>query len=137
MGHAGGISAPNSPLFSIGVPVFNAGRYLGRAIASVRAQTCTAFELIGVDDGSSADAVDRACSIRDARLRVVRQSNQGPPVALNRGLSGASGEYVALLDADDVWASNKLERHLECFRAHPNADLTFSGIVYVGADDEP
>ena len=129
--------APTSPLFSIIVPVFDAGEYLDRAIASVRAQTWTDFELILVDDGSTDDAVDRACSIQDSRLRVIRQSNQGAPVALNRGLAAASGEYVALLDADDLWAPNKLERHLEYFVSHPSADLTFTGIVYVGADDEP
>ena len=129
--------ASKSPLFSVIVPVFNAGEYLDRAIASVRAQTWTDFELILVDDGSTDDAVDRAGSIRDSRLRVMRQPNQGAPVALNRGLAAASGEYVAFLDADDFWAPNKLERHLECFLAHPKADLTFTGIVYVGADDEP
>jgi glycosyltransferase involved in cell wall biosynthesis len=130
-------SGARSDLFSILVPVFNAGAYLDRTIASVRAQTWTEFELIVVDDGSTDDAVDRACSIRDPRLRVIRQSNQGAPAALNRGLAVASGEFVALLDADDLWAPNKLERHLEYFRSHPDADLTFTGIVYVGADDEP
>ena len=137
MGGAGRSSESKSPLFSILVPVFNAGEYLDRAIASVRAQTWTDFELILVDDGSTDDAIDRACSIGDSRLRVIRQSNQGPPAALNRGLEVASGEYVALLDADDFWAPNKLERHREYFLAYPNAELTFTGIVYVGADDEP
>jgi glycosyltransferase involved in cell wall biosynthesis len=126
-----------SPLFSIIVPVLNAGEYLDRAIASVRAQTVTDFELILVDDGSTDDAVDRAGSIQDSRLCFIRQSNQGAPVALNRGLAAARGEYFALLDADDFWARNKLERHLECFLAHPEADLTFTGVVYVGADNEP
>ena len=129
--------ASKSPLFSIIVPVFNAGEYLDRAVASVRAQTLTDFELILVDDGSTDGAIDRARLIQDARLCFLRQSNQGAPVALNRGLAAASGEYVALLDADDFWAPNKLERHLEYFRAHPQADLTFTGIVYVGIDDEP
>lgn len=129
--------ASKSPRFSIIIPVFNAGEYLDRAIASVRAQTLTDFELILVDDGSTDDAVDRACLIQDSRLCVMRQSNQGAPVALNRGLTAASGEYIALLDADDFWAPNKLERHLEYFQAHPEADLTFTGIVFVGTDDEP
>jgi glycosyltransferase involved in cell wall biosynthesis len=137
MDGAGRTLAPRSPLFSVIVPVFDAGEYLDRAIASVRAQTCADFELILVDDGSTDDAVDRACAIRDPRLRVIRQSNQGAPAALNRGLAAASGDYVAFLDADDFWARTKLERHLACFCAHPNADLTFTGIVYVGADDEP
>lgn len=126
-----------SPLFSIVVPVLNAGEYLDRAIASVRAQTLTDFELILVDDGSTDDAVDRAGSIQDSRLRLLRQANQGAPVALNRGVAAASGEFVALLDADDFWAPTKLERQLECFRAHPEADLNFAGIVFVGADDRP
>lgn len=129
--------ASKSPLFSIIVPVFNAGAYLDRAIASVRAQTLADFELIVVDDGSTDDALDRARSIPDSRLCFMRQSNQGAPTALNRGLAAASGEYVALLDADDFWALNKLERHLECFRNHPEADLTFTGIAYVGIDDLP
>jgi glycosyltransferase involved in cell wall biosynthesis len=124
------------PLFSVIVPVFNAGAYLDRAIASVRAQTCPELELILVDDGSTDDAVDRACAIPDSRLRVVRQANQGAPAALNRGLAAATAEYVAFLDADDFWAPSKLERHLQCFRAHPDADLTFTGLAYVGADDE-
>jgi glycosyltransferase involved in cell wall biosynthesis len=129
--------ASKSPLFSVIVPVFNAGEYLDRAIASARAQTLTDFELILVDDGSTDDACDRACSIQDSRLRFMRQANQGAPVALNRALAAASGEYVALLDADDFWAPTKLDRHLDSFHAHPEADLTFTGIVYVGADDEP
>jgi glycosyltransferase involved in cell wall biosynthesis len=126
----------SSPLFTIIVPVFNAGRYLDRAVASVRAQTLTDYELILVDDGSTDDAVDRASSIGDSRIRVIRQPNEGAPAALNRGLAAASGEYVALLDADDLWAPTKLERHLQCFRAHPHADLTFTGMAFVGADDE-
>jgi len=125
------------PLFSIIVPVLNAGEYLDRAVASVRAQTFADFELILVDDGSTDDAVDRAASIPDSRLCLIRQSNQGAPAALNRGVAAASGEYIALLDADDFWAPDKLERHLECFLAHPDADLTFTGVVFVGADNEP
>ncbi len=128
---------PARPLFSVLVPVFDAGAYLDRAIVSVLAQTCGDFELILVDDGSTDDAVDRASAIRDPRLRIIRQSNQGAPAALNRGLAAASGEYVALLDADDFWAPSKLEHHRRSFLAHPDADLTFTGLVYVGADDAP
>ena len=130
-------SASKSPLWSVIVPVFNAGEYLDRAIASVRAQTLADFELILVDDGSTDDAVDRARSIQDPRLCVLRQSHLSAPVAMNRGLSAASGEYLAFLDADDFWAPDKLERHRAGFRTHPEADVTFTGIVFVGADDEP
>lgn len=119
------------------MPVFNAGEYLERAIASVRAQTLPDFELILVDDGSTDGAVDRARRVQDSRIRFLSQSNEGAPVALNRALAVASGEYIAILDADDLWAPNKLERHLEYFQAHPDADLTFTGIVFVGTDDAP
>jgi glycosyltransferase involved in cell wall biosynthesis len=129
--------ASKSPLISIVIPVFNAGKYLDRAIASVRTQTFADFELFLVDDGSTDDAVGRARSIQDSRFCFMRQSHQGAPVALNRALAAASGEFVALLDADDFWAPNKLERHLEYFQAHPDADLTFTGVVYVGTDDDP
>jgi glycosyltransferase involved in cell wall biosynthesis len=125
------------PLFSVVVPVFDAGAYLDRAIASVRAQTWTDLELILIDDGSTDDAVDRAGATRDPRLRVIRQANAGAPAALNRGVAAATGEYVALLDADDFWAPTKLERQRQDFLAHPEADLIFTGLVYVGADDEP
>jgi len=128
---------PDHPLFSIIVPVFDAGAYLDRAIASVRTQTWTDFELILVDDGSTDDAMERACAIRDSRLRVIRQSNAGAPTALNRGVAAANGAYVALLDADDFWAPTKLECQRQHFLAHPEADLVFTGLVYVGADDEP
>jgi glycosyltransferase involved in cell wall biosynthesis len=110
---------------------------LNRTIASVLEQTLADFELILVDDGSTDDSVDRALSIHDPRLSILRQSNQGPPAALNRGLAAARGEYIALLDSDDFWAPTKLERHLESFRAHSKADLTFTGLIYVNEEDEP
>jgi glycosyltransferase involved in cell wall biosynthesis len=128
---------PDHPLFSVIVPVFDAGAYLDRAIASVREQTWTDFELILIDDGSTDDAVDRACAIHDGRLRVIRQPNAGAPTALNRGVAVANGEYVALLDADDFWAPTKLERQRRDFLDHPEADLVFTGLVYVDAADEP
>ena len=126
-----------TPLFSILVPVFNAGEYLDCAIASVRAQTLADFEVILIDDGSTDDAISRARAIQDPRFCFLQQPNQGAPAALNRGLAAARGEYVALLDADDFWAPHKLERHLEAFQVNPAADLTFTAIVFVGADNEP
>lgn len=125
------------PLFSVLIPVFDAGEFLDRAIASVLGQTMADFELIVVDDGSTDDAVDRAGAMRDARLRIIRQANAGAPVALNRGVAAARGVYVALLDADDFWAPTKLERQQQAFLDHSDADLTFTGLVYVGVDDTP
>ncbi|MBV9759865.1 MAG: glycosyltransferase [Acidobacteriaceae bacterium] len=124
-----------APLFSVIIPVFNGGAYLDRTIASVLGQTFSDFELILVDDGSTDGAVDRARSIQDARLSILAQPNTGAPSALNRGIAAARGEYIAFLDSDDLWTPDKLERHRESFVAHPEADLTFSGLIYIGPDD--
>jgi glycosyltransferase involved in cell wall biosynthesis len=125
-----------NPAFSVVIPIFNGGRFLERTIASVLDQTFQNFELILVDDGSTDDAVDRARSIEDSRISILSQPNTGAPTALNRGISVARGEYIAFLDSDDLWARDKLQRHLESFLAHPEVDLTFTGLVYVGPDDQ-
>jgi glycosyltransferase involved in cell wall biosynthesis len=126
-----------NPVFSVIIPVFNGGSYLERTITSALGQTFPDFELILVDDGSTDGAVDRARSIKDSRLTILSQPNTGAPTALNRGISVARGEYIAFLDSDDLWAPEKLQRHLESFIAHPEVDLTFTGLIYVGPDDRP
>jgi glycosyltransferase involved in cell wall biosynthesis len=125
------------PTFSVIIPVFNGGKYLARAIASVLAQTLPDFELILVDDGSTDDAVERAASFKDSRLTILSQPNSGAPTALNRGISVARGEYVAFLDADDLWRPDKLQIQSESFKAHPEGDLAFTGLTYVDPNDQP
>src|SRR5271170_1724815 len=122
------------PVFSVVIPVFNGGEYLERAIASVLRQTLRDFEVIVVDDGSTDGAVDRAMLIKDSRLTILSQPNAGAPTALNRGVSAARGEYIAFLDADDLWAPDKLQRQAESLIAHPEVDVTFTGLIYVGPD---
>jgi glycosyltransferase involved in cell wall biosynthesis len=124
-------------VFSVVIPIFNAGKYLERAIASVLRQTLEDFELILVDDGSTDDAVDRARLIKDDRITILAQPNAGAPSALNRGVAAARGEYIAFLDCDDFWAPDKLQIHTAFFLAHPEADVIFSGLIYVDSDDKP
>jgi glycosyltransferase involved in cell wall biosynthesis len=126
-----------TPVFSVIIPVFNAGKYLERTIASVLGQTLRDFELILVDDGSTDGSLDQARTIKDARLSILSQANTGAPTALNRGIAAARAEYIAFLDSDDLWAPDKLQRHLEAFLGHPEADLTFTGLLYVDPDDQP
>jgi glycosyltransferase involved in cell wall biosynthesis len=123
--------------FSVITPVFNGGKYLARSIRSVLAQTLPDFELIVVDDGSTDDAVREAASCEDSRLRILTQANSGAPNALNYGISVARGEYIALLDADDIWAPNKLQVQFDCFQKHPEADMAFTGLTYIDPDDQP
>jgi glycosyltransferase involved in cell wall biosynthesis len=125
------------PVFSVVMPVYNGGKYLERAIASVLGQTLHDFEVIVVDDGSTDAAVDQARMITDSRLSILSQPNTGAPSALNRGVAAARGDYIAFLDSDDLWAPDKLQRHLEAFIANPETDLTFTGLCYVDPDDQP
>ena len=114
-----------APKVSVLVAVHNAGPFLSPTLESVLAQSFQDFELIVIDDGSTDGCLAAAAAIADDRIAVLSQSRQGAPAALNTGLRRASGEFIAFLDHDDLWLPNKLETHLACFDAHPDADLTF------------
>src|SRR5215213_5581398 len=99
-----------SPLVSVLMPAYNAGRYVAESVESVRAQTFRDWELVVVDDGSADDTgeVVRRFAARDARVRYVRRENGGQAAARNTGLREARGPLVAFLDADDLWLPEKL-----------------------------
>jgi glycosyltransferase involved in cell wall biosynthesis len=94
--------------FSVIVPLYNKAPWVGRAIHSVLAQTVTDLEVLVVDDGSTDDGLQVVASIRDSRVRLIRQSNQGAAAARNTGIRAASGDWVAFLDADDEWLPHHL-----------------------------
>jgi glycosyltransferase involved in cell wall biosynthesis len=102
------------PLVSVLVPAFNAARHLGTAIESVLTQTYPALEVVVVDDGSRDDTaqVAQRMAQRDRRVRVLRQTNKGVASARNAAIAASTGEYVAPLDADDVWYPTKVERQV-------------------------
>jgi len=108
----------HDPLISVIVPAYNSGPLLDETLQSVLAQTWKRRELIVVDDGSTDDTPRRLASYGSA-LRTVRQENLGTGAARNAGLRLARGEYVALLDHDDLWAPTKLEVQLDVARRHP------------------
>ena len=95
---------------SVMMPAFNAERFIGRAIGSLRAQTFTDWELIVVDDGSTDATGAIARSAGDPRIRVIRQDNRGEAAARNVALAASTGEYVAFLDADDAFLADHLDR---------------------------
>jgi len=99
------------PRISIITPAFNVEDYLPEAIRSLQAQTFRDFEAIIVDDGSTDATVEaaRAAIAGDTRFKVVRQGNAGPASARNRGLAEACGDYIAFLDADDLFEPNALQ----------------------------
>ena len=121
-------------MISIIVPVYNVEKYIEETIASVLAQTYPDWELLLVEDGSSdgtAERIERIAGERkDPRLRLLRQpSNQGAARARNRGLQEARGRYIAYLDADDLWAPEKLERELR-FMKEKDAAFAFTGYEF-------
>src|SRR5437773_3884093 len=109
------------PLISCIIPVFNGERYLTEGLDSILAQTYRPIEIIVVDDGSTDGTRELVASYRD-QVRYLWQPNSGPATARNQGLSAASGEFVAFLDADDLWHPEKLQRQMARFQARPELD---------------
>jgi len=109
-------------LVSCIVPIYNGEHYLQEALDSIFAQTHRPVEIIAVDDGSNDGTGDIAARYGD-QIRYVRQSNSGAPTARNLGLSLGIGEFVAFLDADDLWHPEKLARQIARFQAQPQLDL--------------
>ncbi|MGL5836519.1 MAG: glycosyltransferase family 2 protein [Waterburya sp.] len=101
-------------LVSVIIPTYNRGDLIGRAIASVIAQTYQNFEIIVVDDASTEDIAQAIACIDDPRLRSIRhETNLGGSAARNTGIKAAQGAFVAFLDSDDTWLPHKLQRQLE------------------------
>jgi glycosyltransferase involved in cell wall biosynthesis len=111
-----------NPLISCIVPVFNGERYLGEALNSILAQIYRPVEIIVIDDGST-DGTRRLVTSYGDQVRYVWQPNSGPPRARNFGLSVAKGEFIAFLDADDLWQPDKLKIQMTRFRERPELDL--------------
>ena len=105
------------PRVSVVVPTYNCARFLGRTIDSALRQTYRDFEIIVVDDGST-DGTQALIAAYEESVRYVYQTNQGASAARNAALSRASGEFIAYLDADDLWRPDKVIRQVEFLDAH-------------------
>ncbi len=119
-------------MFSVVMPVWNKRDYLGPAVASVLAQTYAGFELIAVDDGSTDGGMAVVRSFGDPRIRIVEQANAGPGAARNRGIAAARHDWIAFIDADDLWLPDHLAE-LDRIRArHPGAGLIGTAFLHSG-----
>ncbi|MEZ5943495.1 MAG: glycosyltransferase family A protein [Planctomycetaceae bacterium] len=98
------------PRISVVIPAYKAVDFIGRAIDSVWAQTFSPFEVIVVNDGSPDDTAEVVRQRDGHRVRLISQENAGPGAARNHGIREAQGDWIALLDADDTWAPDKLEK---------------------------
>jgi glycosyltransferase involved in cell wall biosynthesis len=111
----------NSPLVSCIVPVFNGERYIREALDSILAQTYRRLEIIVADDGSTDRTAEIVATFKDTVL-YLKQNNAGPATARNLGVRAASGDFIAFLDADDLWHPEKVGRQIARFQARPELD---------------
>jgi glycosyltransferase involved in cell wall biosynthesis len=113
----------SSPLVSVVMPAYNCAAYIAAAIESVLGQSYRPLEIIVADDGS----IDRTHEVVATYPEVIylRQANGGPSRARNAGIRRARGEYVAFLDADDLWPPDKLAEQVMFLQTHPEVALLF------------
>ena len=128
-----------TPLFSVIVPVYNGAAYLEEAIQSVLDQTFNDWELIIVDDGSKDNsyALARLYEQKDNRIKVLQHeasANRGVSASRNLGIRHARADWVALLDADDIWFHNKLEINAHVIEANKGIALVYSNAVIKTSD---
>lgn len=119
---------PTGTRVSVVIPAYNAIRTISETLESVISQTHGNLEILVVDDGSTDGtmAIAEAFAARDQRVRPIRQANGGVAAARNAGIAASTGDFIAPLDADDLWHPTKIERQLQVF--HRNDDRM--GLVY-------
>jgi len=119
------------PKVSVIMPVYNTETYVAQAIESILAQTFTDFEFIIVDDGSTdrTPAILDAFSRSDNRVRIIHNPvNRGPAACRNIGLNNSSGEYIALMDADDISKPERLAKQSAYLHNHPDVFVLGSSV---------
>lgn len=125
----------NIPLVTIGIPVYNAEKFLDSALKSVLSQTYTNFELIITDDGSTDNSVKCVEKFRDPRIILLSDGkNKGISYRLNQQISLANGKYFIRMDADDIMFKDRVEKQVAFLENNPDVDVIGSSAVII--DDE-
>lgn len=120
-------------LVSVIIPAYNAAPYIKETLDSVFAQTYRSFEVIVVNDGSpDTDKLEAVLAPYRDRIVYLKQENRGLSGARNTGLRAATGNLVALLDADDIWLPDYLEEQTKFLREHPEFDLVYCNARFFG-----
>lgn len=113
---------------SVIIPAYNAITYLPASLDSILAQTYTDFEVIIVNDGSTDGTAEWVEQLTNPRVKLISQTNQGNCAARNTGIAHARGEYIAFLDADDLWDSTKLAKQVEMLEQNPEVGLVYTWV---------
>jgi glycosyltransferase involved in cell wall biosynthesis len=128
-----------TPRISVLMPVYNAERYVARAIESILAQTLGDFEFLIVDDGSKdgSRAIVERYAATDSRIKLVSRPNTGIVAALNEMIERSTGELLARMDADDVARPDRFERQVAYLDAHPECVMVGSRVRIIDPDGHP
>jgi glycosyltransferase involved in cell wall biosynthesis len=110
---------------SVVIPAYNSSKFIAQTLESVLAQTYAAKEVLVIDDGSTDDTATIAEQF-GAPVRVIRRQNARQAASRNFGVAEATGEWIAFVDADDIWESFKLERQMAELALHPDADVCYA-----------
>ena len=120
------------PTVSIIIPTYKHQDFVLATLDSVFAQTFTDYEVIVINDGSPDDTAALLRPLADAgRIRYIEQKNQGQSAARNRGIAEAQGEFIALLDDDDLWPPDKLEWQVQALRENAEAVMVYGDALFV------
>jgi glycosyltransferase involved in cell wall biosynthesis len=122
---------------SVIIPVYNVEKYIYETIKSVLAQTYQDFEIIIVDDESPDNSIEICRSFNDSRIKIIQQKNRGLAGARNTGIRHSQGNYIALLDSDDLWLPEKLEQQVDYLENHPQVGVTFCPAGFIDDDGTP
>lgn len=124
---------------SVVIPAYNVRPYIGDCLASLQCQSLKEFEALIVDDGSddgTAEVVQPVCQ-QDSRFKLLHKQNGGLSSARNYGIRHASTDYIALLDADDLYKPDKLITHVALLDAHPEVGVVYSASQAIREDGRP
>jgi len=133
------ISPEQTPLISIITPLYNAENFIAETILSIQNQTYSNWEVLIIDDLSTDFSLQvlEKLELADSRIHIIRNDvNKGAAVCRNQGTELAKGEYIAFLDADDLWHSEKLEKQLRFMQAKECA-VSFTSYVHIDEHSEP
>lgn len=131
------------PSVSVVIPLYNAGKYIEEAIQSVLAQTISGWDVWIVDDGSTDEGPDKAkklAAVHPTRIHYLEHpnhENRGVSASRNLAIADSRGEFVAFLDADDLWEPDKLEAQAEILKSNPEVGLVYSSGIPIQADGRP
>ena len=126
-----------TPEISIIIPLYNHEKYIEKTLRSVLVQSFQSFEIIIIDDGSTDNSVEVVQGVADERIFLFCQKNRGAHNALNTGITHARGKYLAILNSDDVYTPDRLDKCYHLMEADDTIDMVCTAVQCIDAEDKP